>query len=229
MPMLVKLTMTEWLLKKGKQLLVNLFSLDRGKHCYKKNITFWKYFNRSVLILLVPTALIGCSPTRSQVEWANYENAVKTYNATALNAEGQLQKSKATYYTELSNIAYHHGQYRVANVWWMLANESSLQAAGQPNNVNSIEARLNAGDKSIADEAEIYRINIGIQNKCASFGYRAGSPDFNKCVYDLKIQYLQAKQAIQQQIWSAPVSLPAYSTTRCINTVSGVTCNSYRY
>lgn len=227
--MLVKSTMTGWLLKKWMQLSVNLFSHDRVRRYYKKNIAPWKYVTCSVLILLVPGALVGCALPKSQVEWTNYENAVKTYNSTALTAEGQLLKSKAIYYTDLSNIAYQHGQYRVANVWWMLANESSLQAAGQSNNVSTIEARLNAGDKSIVDEAEIYRINIGIQNKCASFGYRAGSPDFNKCVHDLKVQYVQARQAIQQQIWSAPMSLPTYRTTRCINTVYGVTCNSYGY
>jgi hypothetical protein len=190
----------------------------------------WQQFPRIVLLCLIATiALSGCAASRSQVEWTNYENAVKTYNATAFNAEGQLLKSKSTYYTELTNIAHNNGQYRVANIWWMLANESSLQAAGQANNLYSIEARLSAGDKSLVGEAEVYRINISIQNKCGSFGYKAGSADFNKCVHDLKIQYLQARQAVQQQIWSAPMSLPTYSTTRCINTVYGVTCNSYGY
>ncbi len=229
MPVLVKLTMTEWLFKTGRRQLVNLFSYVVTRHYYTKNVTFLKYLTLSVLILLVVPALVGCAAPRSQVQWTNYENAVKTYNATALNPEGQLLKDKATYYTELSNIAYHHEQYRLANVWWMLGNESALQAAGQANKVSSIEARINAGDKSLVDEAEVYRINIGIQNKCGSFGYRAGSPDFNKCVHDLKVQYLQARQAIQQQIWNVPASLPTYSTTRCINTLYGVTCNSFGF
>jgi hypothetical protein len=181
-----------------------------------------RLFTATLLCLI----LTGCALSQSDIAWANYEAAFKKYNTSVVSADGQLTKSKVDYYSDLSQIAYQNYQQHLGDIWWMLANESALQASGKPNNVASLEARINASDKSLTSEAEFYRLNIAVQKKCESFGYVVGSPDFNKCVYDLKVQFVQNRQAIRQQIWSMPISTPSYSTTKCINTAFGINCNT---
>ena len=184
----------------------------------------------SAVAICVALTLTGCALSQSDISWANYETAFKKYTASVVSADGQLlTKTKFDYYSDLSQIAYQNNQQHLGDIWWMLANESALQASGKPNSLESLEARISASDKSLTSEAEFYRLNIAVQNKCESFGYGVGSPDFNKCVYDLKVQFVQNRQAIRQQIWSAPAYFPSYSTTRCINTANGVRCNSVGY
>lgn len=179
--------------------------------------------------ICVALTLTGCAMSQRDIAWANYDAAFKKYNANVVSADGQLTKTKFDYYRDLSQIAYQNNQRQAEDLWWMLGTEAGLKEAGQPNRLDSLETRLNASDQSLFSEAEVYRLNIAFQNKCESFGYRVGSPDFNKCVHDLKVQFVQNRQAIRQQIWSTPAYLPSYSTTRCINTAFGVTCNSTGY
>ena len=181
---------------------------------------------RLIATTLLALILTGCAMSQRDIAWANYDAAFQKYNASVVNADGQLTKSKFDYYSDLSQIAYQNNQRQHEHLWWMLGTEAGLQEAGQPNRLDSLETRLNASDQSLFLEAESYRLNIAFQKKCQSFGYGVGSPDFNKCVHDLKVQFVQNRQAIRQQIWSMPLSSPSFSTTKCINTAFGINCNT---
>ena len=66
-----------------------------------------------------------------------------------------------------------------------------LKRQGLPSNYDRLVARYDAGDKTMINEAEAYQVNIFARDKCSSFGFVSGTPEFNKCVYDFKVQYAQ--------------------------------------
>lgn len=80
---------------------------------------------------------------------------------------------------------------------------------------------------SIPDASnDMQQLDAAAQSRCASFGYPAGTPDFNKCVYGVKSQFLQAVMVPVAP--PPPIAAPPRPvTTNCSGNAFSATCTTY--
>lgn len=80
---------------------------------------------------------------------------------------------------------------------------------------------------SIPDSSkDMEQLDAAAQSRCASFGYQAGTPDFNKCVYGVKSQFLQS---VMVPVAPPPAITPPPRavTTNCSGNAFSATCTTY--
>lgn len=78
---------------------------------------------------------------------------------------------------------------------------------------------------------DMAQLDAAVQSRCTSFGYQPGTPDFNKCFYSVRSDFLRS---VMVQVPPPPdltiraVAPPIQPVqTRCYSTAGVTNCSSY--
>ncbi|WP_250518624.1 hypothetical protein [Caballeronia sp. ATUFL_M1_KS5A] len=76
---------------------------------------------------------------------------------------------------------------------------------------------------------DMAQLDAAVQSRCAGLGYQQGTPDFNRCFYDKRMQIIQAAMVPVQPIPdlrpAAPPPPPIQ--THCYSTAGVTNCSTY--
>ena len=170
-------------------------------------------------------AISGCATSMEREfqsfwqDWYNYGNSVS-------DEKNNLTVPDSVYFNESLKIAMLHHQYGYEKIFKMMRLEAIKKERGLSNQLDALETRLKNQDTSLAVFAEDYEINMNGASQCTKFGYKENTPDFNKCVYDFRMNYLslmmqQQQFMIQTMPRPAPLYIPTQTHTNCNPTWGG--------
>jgi hypothetical protein len=175
----------------------------------------------AVILFLVISA---CSTPRER-EFDSFKNDSDNYEKTHTDNEGKVTVSDSVWYNDKLSIAERHHQYDYEQIYRMLKLEAVKKERGLPNQFDAMKTKLNNGDQSILYDAQAYEIDMSARYKCNGFGYKENTPDFNKCVYDYKVTYvnlmMQQQQLMMQAYPIRPLTIPTPTHTDCNQTYGG--------
>lgn len=177
------------------------------------------------LAALVFLAISACT-TPMQREYDSFNNDWDRYLKSVSDEKGKVTVSDSVFYDELVAIARSHHQSGFEKVFRMLKIEAVKKEHGLQNQYDVLETRLKNADTSLFGFAETYEINLNAESKCSQFGYKQSTPDFNKCVYDYKVTYVNLMMQQQQLLMQmaprpAPLIIPTQTQTNCNPTWGG--------
>lgn len=179
---------------------------------------------KKLLAILISIVICGCA-TPLEIQQKAFFKEQADYGTTVTDAAGNLTVQGDEYYGRLADIARKFNQRDHVQLYELIRDEASKQQRGLPNNFDRLKERMAASDITLFNDAAAYALNNNASQKCASFGYTVGSGDFNKCVYDIKVKFVQLQmqqdQLIMQLSTPAPLYVPAQpKRTTCQTTTS---------
>lgn len=194
-------------------------------------------YSRHILVSTVFLLLTGCAAMKSQydLDREGFFRDANQYEQSARDKSGNLTAPENLYFSELLGLATKYKQATAEKLFRMMRLEYDKKHQGYANEYDHLKARYDASDPTLGSYAETYEYSQLAQNKCASFGYKAGSAEFNKCVYEVKVQIvqlmMQQQSLLQQQrpvtVWTPPAPQRSINIqTQCTNTYAGVQCQT---
>lgn len=177
------------------------------------------------LAALVILAMTACS-TPMQREFDGFWQDLVNYSKSVSDDKEKITVPDSVFYNESLSIAIRHHQAGYERIFRMMRLEAIKKEQGLSNQLDSLETRLTNRDTSLFNTAEAYEVNINAETKCTQFGYMQNTPDFNKCVYDFKVNYvglmMQQQQLMMQMMpRPAPLVIPTQTKTNCNPTWGG--------
>lgn len=178
---------------------------------------------KNILMVLILIVIAGCA-SPAKLNDAAFDREMSEYGKSVpTDAAGKVLLENELYFNNLLSIAIKYDKSQFADLFRMMSTEAYMKRKGQPNIYDSLEKRWDAADPKLFVEAEKYKWNALAVGKCSSFGYASGSGDFNKCVYEIKLQMLkmqiQQEQFLMQLTKPAPIYIPERpKTTTCQTT-----------
>jgi hypothetical protein len=180
---------------------------------------------KSLILLLLFVAMAGCS-TVAEREFNSFWQGLVNYSKSVSDDKDQITVPDSVFYSESLSIAMRHHQVTFEKIFRMMRLEAIKKERGLPNQLDDLEVKLKNSDPSLSSTAEAYDLNMKADAKCAEFGLKQNTPEFNKCVYDYKVTYLNLMMQ-QQQLMSqamprpAPLIVPTQTHTNCNPTYGG--------
>lgn len=177
------------------------------------------------LAALVFLAISACT-TPMQREFNSFWQDLVDYSKTVFDDKGVLTIPDSDFYNESLSIAMRHHQSGYEKIFRMMRFEAIKKERGLSNQLGNLEMKLMKNDPSLVRDAEAYETNMMAEAKCNEFGYKQNTPDFNKCVYDYKVTYVNLMMQQQQLLMQmaprpAPLIIPTQTQTNCNPTWGG--------